>query len=52
MEAWEDYILCGDLGVLISIDCNSMTYNVGFNMNTEEVKSRKSGVSRHTNGIM
>ena len=50
MRAWEDYLLYGNLGVFISIDSNSMTNNVEFNMNIGEVKGRKSGVSRHING--
>lgn len=52
MGAWEDCLLYGDLGVLISIDSNSMTNNVEFNMIIGEAKCRKSGVSRHINGTM
>lgn len=33
MRAWEDYLLCGNLGAVLFIDCNGMTNNVEFNMN-------------------
>jgi hypothetical protein len=52
MEAWEDYLLHGKSGVFISIDSNSMTNNVEFNMNIGEVKRRESAFSRYMTGTM